>query len=105
MEENGAVCCVSLPLHPASDPAKVETVMSTGLAAGISPEAALSSENQVILGSQWMRTERSLLGVPQVFRQSISWGTKLAHFSLASLPRPDSLPSSPLLFHRQGLFC
>lgn len=80
------------PLHPASEPVKVETVMSTGLAASISPAAALSSENQVIPGSQWMRTERSLMGVPQVFRPSIPWGTKLAHFSLASLPRP-------ILFH------
>ena len=49
--------------------------MSTGLAASISPAAALSSENQVIPGSQWMRTERSLMGVPQVFRPSIPWGT------------------------------
>lgn len=74
------------PLHPASEPAKVETVMSTGLAAGISPEAALSSENQVIPGSQWMRTERSLMGVPQVFRPSIPW----------SLGEPN-WPTSPWL--------
>ena len=53
MEENSSACCVTAPPpDPASDPAKVETVMSTALAAGISPEAALNSENQVILGSQ-----------------------------------------------------
>ena len=62
------------PPDPASDPAKVETVMSTALAAGISPEAALNSENQVILGSQWVRTERSLMGVSQVFTDWASLG-------------------------------
>lgn len=93
MEENGMGHKVT-PSDDRSHPWEVEIEILTGLAAWISFEVVLSSDNPVIPGSQWGGSEWSRMGISRVVTENPTGPAALGSLLgpiLFHLPPPASL--------------